>query len=133
MALTDMKRTKQERKARDSEMKASLPGSEDSYPYGLSVHLDHESLGKLGVDKLPNVGDKLHLHAHAHVTEVREENREGGKKHRHVTLQLRKMALGAHEDDAHKSQVAAKGAKGAMDAALAEQEQADDTDGKGTD
>ncbi len=114
MALVDMKRTPAEKKAEKAKYDSIGPASGDDYPYGLHINLDHEMLSKLGIDKLPAVGDKMHLHAHAHVTEVSEESREGGKKRRSLRLQMRKMQV----EPATKPS-AAEGAKAAMDKALA--------------
>lgn len=114
MALVDLKRSKAEKK-RD-EMPGKIGG--DDYPYGLRVNLDHESLQKLGIDKLPAVGEKLHLHAHAHVVSAEERSTEGGKKHRSVGLELRKMQIGQNEGhDAAQTRLA-NGAKKAMDEVL---------------
>lgn len=114
MALVDMKRSKAERK------KESMPShiGGDDYPYGLRVNLDHESLQKLGIDKLPSVGDKLHLHAHAHVVSAEERSTEGGKKHRSVSLELRKMHVGDSGDETAQQKRMAHGAKKAMDEVL---------------
>jgi hypothetical protein len=123
--LTDMKRTKADKKAEDEKYAGHKLGGED-YPYGLSISLDHHSLKKLGLhDKLPKVGSKIKLHAHAHVKSAREEQREGGKTHRHVELELRHMAIEhkggdpALEHD-KADQEKNKGMKKAMDEALAE-------------
>lgn len=98
--MKDMKRTKKDLdKHKDADAMSPI-GAQNDYPHGLSVHLDHESLSKLGMHKLPKVGDKLHLHAHAHVTSVREEHRDGGKANRHIELQLRKMDLKSHASGA---------------------------------
>ena len=122
MAMVDMKRSKVEKKAND-QMHLGKPGGDD-YHHGLTVHLDHESLGKLGIDKLPNVGDVMHMKAHAHVKEVSEEHRDGGKKNRRVVLELRKMEAAAvkkaSEQDVTEGNL--KGAKAAMDQALDKQE-----------
>lgn len=91
-------------------------GKGPHYPYGLEVSLEHEQLNKLGMDKLPKVGDKLHLHAHAHVTHVSEHSEEGGKKRRSVRLQLRKMHI--QDGELAPERDLAKGAKRAMDKAL---------------
>lgn len=125
MKMIDMKRTKADKKAEDEKYAGHKLGGDD-YPYGLSISLDHHSLKKLGLhDKLPKVGSKIKLHAHAHVKSAREEQREGGKTHRHVELELRHMnlehgegdpAVKREEDDQKKSQ----GMKKAMDEALTE-------------
>jgi hypothetical protein len=114
MALVEMKRSKAAKK-KDAEG-PSIGG--DDYPYGLRVNLDHESLQKLGIDKLPSVGDKMHLHAHAHVVSAEERSSEGGKKHRSVSLELRKMQIGEHEGETASQTRLANGAKKAMDEVL---------------
>jgi hypothetical protein len=114
MEMTDMKRTKAEKKAR-METGKSPPIDGEDYPYGLEVRLDHEQLEKLGVTNLPKVGSKMHLHSHAHVTHVSEESRDGARR-RSVTLQMRKMSLKPKMDtDEDKN----AGMKGAIDKALA--------------
>jgi hypothetical protein len=105
--MKDMKRTKADRKSDKEAMKPTL-GEGSDYHHGLSVHLDHESLKKLGMHTLPKVGDKLHLHAHAHVTEVREEHRDGGKPNSSVHLQLRKMDVQGMQKDDSESRAEAK-------------------------
>jgi hypothetical protein len=124
--MTDMKRTKADKKAEDEKYASHKMGGDD-YPYGLTVSLDHHGLKKLGMhDSLPKVGSKLMLHAHAHVKSAREEMREGGKKHRHVELELRHMAIehGKGKDPAiardETDQKKSQGMKKAMDEALDE-------------
>lgn len=120
MAMVDMKRSKAEKKSTDTPMKS--PG--DDYGYGLEVRLEHEHLKKLGITKLPQVGQKMNLAAHAHVTNVSEHHGEGDSTpRRHVTLQLRKMELGtgAQSTDApdeEQAEESKKGARAAMDSAL---------------
>lgn len=117
MKMHDMKRSKKERKEHDGPMK--MDG--DDYPYGLSVRLDHHSLKKLGMhEKLPKVGDKIKMHAHAHVTSVGQHTREGGNPDTHVELQLRHMAVepGAGESDGDTEEAMNKGMKHAVDKAV---------------
>lgn len=125
--LVDLKRSKG-----DSEEKSvtlASPSSHEKYPYGTELHLDHETMDKLGM-KTPRVGDVHHVHAHAHVTSISENHRDGGKKERRVTLQLRKMSVQPHKaatgHAGGKHADAAAGAKAMMDAAL--KEPADATD-----
>jgi hypothetical protein len=87
-----MKDMKISRKNADTKNEAGIPAAHDGpeYPHGLSVHLNHESLKKLGLHKdPPQVGDKLHLQAHAHVTSARQD----ANGEHHVELQLRKLDL----------------------------------------
>lgn len=124
--MKDMKRTKAEKKGEGTLKAPSM--TQDDYPYGLRVRLEHESLNKLGMSKLPKVGDKLHLHAHAHVVSTEERSGEDGKKRRHVEVELRKMDLGgAPKDEAELN----KGAKRIMDKALAEGGGKGNYDGEG--
>jgi hypothetical protein len=134
MKMQDMKRSKKERKTESSPMKYD---GED-YPYGLSVRLDHHSLKKLGMhEKLPKVGDKIKMHAHAHVTSVSQHNREGGNPDTHVELQLRHMAVepGAgtkDEKDGDTEESMNKGMKHAVDKAVVgpKEEGSEDEDGE---
>jgi len=94
--LVDMKLTKAESKDRIP----SCETSEDKgpkYDYGLEIRLDTRSLKKLGIDKLPSVGDTMKLEANVRVDAVREEEhiREGKESEpdRNVTLQIQKMSL----------------------------------------
>lgn len=118
MSLVDLKRTKADKKS-DAKSAPSIGG--EDYPYGTRVRLGDEELNKLGIDELPQVGDGVHVHGHGHVTSVSEDHHEGGKKRRHVEIQLKHMAVqpgeapgragGKHADQAD-------GMKSAMDAAL---------------
>lgn len=123
MAMTDMKRTKADKKAREKRYdNMSVGGGGDDYHHGLNVSLGHEELSKLGINKMPTVGDKLHLHAHAHVKSVSEDHRDGGKKERRVELELRKMQIKKKggRKEGMVADPAADGAKAAMDKALAD-------------
>jgi hypothetical protein len=121
--LVDLKRTKAEQKE-SSPMQVGA-GKGDDYPYGLGITLDHDSLKKLGVNKLPKAGDKIHLHAHAHVRSVEERHEDGGKKRREMRLELRKMRL-EHSDDGTQEENAKAGAKAAMDKALSSEDDGDE-------
>jgi hypothetical protein len=126
--LVDLKRTKAEQKERNSSSKLSAPDS-DEYPYGLTVSLDHDALDKLGMKTMPKAGTKLHLHAHAHVKSVEETHHAGGKKRRHMSLELQKMALEATQrasDEPGIREGKLTGAKAAMDKALDAQEGPDE-------
>lgn len=119
MAMVDMKRSKAEKKSDMNPIKSP----DDDYGYGLEVRLEHEHLKKLGIDKLPQVGQKMNLAAHAHVTNVSEHHGEGDDApRRHVTLQLRKMELGqdaqSSNSDEEQAEQSKAGAKAEMDKAL---------------
>ncbi len=66
----------------------------DKYPYGLRIELDHEGMKKLGMKKLPKVGSKHKITAHAHVVSASESHHEGDKKsNRSASMQITHMAL----------------------------------------
>lgn len=123
MALVDLKRTKSEKK---SEKAITAPGGGEDYPYGTRLRLGDEELDKMGIDELPQVGDGTHIHGHGHVTSVSEDHHEGGKKRRHVEIQIKHLQLKPGErkpgrvDGKHADQ--ADGMKAAMDGALAKGE-----------
>lgn len=113
--MKHMARTVKERK---EQTKPSMIG--DKYPYGLRVRLGHEEMGKLGMDTMPKVGDKVHLQSHAHVVSASEHHHEGDEEpNRSVELELRHMAIGKPKEG-EVANPAADGAKNAMDEALGE-------------
>ncbi|MGH8259250.1 MAG: capsid staple protein [Steroidobacteraceae bacterium] len=89
MKLTDLKRTKADQKAQ-SKGPSVQP---EPYPYGTRISLGEDELGKLGVEELPKVGQKMHLRAHAVVHSTSSDEGAGGKRHRRLELQVQKMAL----------------------------------------
>lgn len=133
--MKDMKRTKADKKAEDERYSGHKIGQDD-YPYGLSVSLDHHSLKKLGIEKMPKVGSKVKLHSHAHVKSTREENRDG-KMHRSMELELRHMHIEPGEgtgaetdgDSGKKEESMHRGIKDAMDKVLPKEEGSEEADG----
>lgn len=75
---------------------ASLSTQGPSYPYGLELRLEDESIDKLGLEDLPKVGSKLRLEARVEVTScsVHEDGARKTKR-RSVTLQITDMELEA--------------------------------------
>jgi hypothetical protein len=69
------------------------------YPYGLSICLDEDSIGKLGLIALPMVGEKMTLTAKVEVRGVSMSESAGRGKDRRVELQITDMALGASDDE----------------------------------
>ena len=88
--MTSMKITKGEEKT-DEVSPAEPVGPR--YPYGLSINLDNDSLEKLGMDKLPEVGVVLTLTAKVKVTSASVNEYENNKE-RNVGLQITDMDLG---------------------------------------
>lgn len=98
--LKSMKITKAELKERRERFKGS-PDEGPKFPFGLSLHLDEESMDKLGVDKLPKVGTKMIMTARVEVTSVHADQQLGGGKNRSMGLQITDLAL--EGDNAEKS------------------------------
>lgn len=94
MKLVSMKRSKKERNREQKEMDATSPSMEE-YPYGLSLHLDNDSLDKLGIGQLPKVGKKFRLHAECEVKSASLHERNG-KRNRDLTLQVTRLALASN-------------------------------------
>jgi hypothetical protein len=82
-----MKLTKSERK----EM-AEPAMAEESYPWGLRLTLDKETLDKLGIDGLPAVGTKMLLVARAEVKGVSQHESDDHES-RSVDLQITEMGV----------------------------------------
>jgi len=94
--LKDMARTKAEKKEANSLVMPKE--SEPDYPYGLRVHLDHESLKKAGITELPKAGEEMHFTAKARVHSASSESRDGGEEHR-LELQITHMGIHHKPDD----------------------------------
>lgn len=67
-------------------------GDRPLYPWGLSISLDSDTLDKLGIKTLPEVGDSYMLVAMVDVTSTSSNESEGGKN-RSVGLQLTDLCL----------------------------------------
>ena len=92
MKLTDLKRTKAEEK-KNSEGVEGASSSGDSYPWGLNINLETESISKLGLDLGRfKVGEKVVIMAETSVSEIRTSERRG-KDDKSLTLQIQKLAL----------------------------------------
>lgn len=94
MKLVSMKVSQQEQ-SKPAEVTADAP----RYPWGLALNLDEQSLEKLGVGKLPDVGDEWYIVACCKVTSVSSNEHESGK-YRSVGLQITKMGLEQEKGDA---------------------------------
>jgi hypothetical protein len=89
-------------KDKAKEMENAVPpvsdGKGPKYPWGLQLRLENESLDKLGITTLPEVGKECRVVGVAKVVSVEQRDREGGETRRHVELQITKLAI-EHEDD----------------------------------
>ena len=67
--------------------------SQSLYPYGLCINLKEESLSKLGIETLPEVGTKMKVTAEVIVVSVRSEQEQDGDMERSVELQITDMEI----------------------------------------
>lgn len=103
--LTSMKTTPAEMKARQEKYSGSSIATDGpSYPYGLSISLDDESLEKLEVDVTDlAVGSTMVVVAKVKVSSVSSNQSDGGPSRQSVSLQITEMCLepeGAKAGDA---------------------------------
>lgn len=87
MALTSVKNTKADKKRDRGEAAIS---SHDDFPYGLSITLEDSTLKKLGITKLPQVGDDMKIAAVGSVTSV-NEHQSTRRKNRSVSIQIERL------------------------------------------
>jgi len=97
--LTSMKQSK---KTAKRDMMPS-PSKGEEYPYGLKVHLEHDDLHKLRINKLPKAGAMHTFTAHAKVTRAEESSSVDGGKKRSMTLQIQKMRMHEPSEDTRDS------------------------------
>lgn len=92
MKLTDLKRTKAEEK-KWSGMEVPATSEVESYPWGLEIRLETESLKKLGIDLNKfKIGQKVMITAETSVDEIRSSERRGEDSST-LGLQIQKLAL----------------------------------------
>lgn len=87
--MVDLKRSKKEKKEQETAWKSP---SSDDYGYGQRIHLDHDTLMKLGMKENPEVGSAHEILGHAVVTHESSSNGENGPSRR-VEMQLQKMGV----------------------------------------
>jgi hypothetical protein len=85
--MISMKREKQ-----NSESNEVAMDEKPDYPYGLTLHLDSESLDKLGIKELPEVGAEMMIGAKVKVESINMSDSDDGKE-KHVALQVTDMEL----------------------------------------
>lgn len=64
------------------------------YPWGTSIDLNDEALSKLGITKLPEVGETLAVEARVTVTSVSSSQTIAGEARRSCCLQITELGLG---------------------------------------
>lgn len=88
MALKDMKL---DAKAAKETMLCCAEPETPMYPYGLRLCLDDDTLEKLGITSLPEVGIEVAIMAKATVVEVEVCQSQDGETHREMDLQITKL------------------------------------------
>lgn len=90
MKLTNLKLTKKEKK--DTTDAPSLAGT-SSYPYGLEVRLETESINKLGLNiQSFKIGEKVKIEADTEVIEISNNESEDGNR-KTIRLQIQNLGL----------------------------------------
>lgn len=90
--LTSMKRSAED-KRQDMGSPCPIDSIAPDYPWGLTLHLDQDELGKLGMKELPAVGTVFGLRAKVTVTSTRSSAVEGRDDENTVDLQITDMAV----------------------------------------
>lgn len=94
MPMVDLKR---EKKESGSLLAQGVEPSEPDYPYGLSLHLDGETLDKLNLGESLKVGDEVRFTAVGYVRSLSaSQYEEGGKteKQKSSEIQITAMDMG---------------------------------------
>lgn len=103
--MVSMARTPEEAKAEAAKYDAPLPVSTASvptYPYGLCISLDEETMEKLGMDgEMPSVGEVMQFTAMAKVTSasINEREKGDGTKEQCCRLELQITDMGVPAPD----------------------------------
>src|ERR1700676_1878654 len=95
--MIDMAKDAEEVKEDIAEMTGGPKATTEVYPYGLCMSWDEETLKKLGINELPEVGEEIVVCMRCRVTSVSENEREmsdsSKKKCSRVELQGIEIAL----------------------------------------
>jgi len=89
-----------EMSAAEAKEESSPEAEAPKYPWGLCISLDDESLKKLNIDKLPEIGAKMRVIAEVEVSAVRAYSSQGGESESSVDLQITDMVLTGAESSA---------------------------------
>lgn len=82
--------------AKDSELcYAGTPDSDEApkYPYGTCLDLNDDTLKKLGITKMPAIGEEVAITAIAKVTRLSMEEEEQGGAEMYLSLQITQMEV----------------------------------------
>lgn len=94
MALKDLALSAAEAKDTALGSSAALENDAPKYPYGTMLDLNGETLSKIGMKKLPMVGEKVRIVAEGTITRVSEYQEQDGTD-RCVGIQLTAMDVSA--------------------------------------
>lgn len=74
---------------------------QEKYPYCLRISLGTDELEKLGIEKLPEIGEPFTIEAVGYVCDVSQSETEGGKPRRSLCIQITDLELeeGVEEDE----------------------------------
>lgn len=91
MKLTDMKRSKKERK--EGGINSCKPYEGDAYGYGLCINLDKDALEKLGLKPSSfDVGDSVTITARGSIKALRQD-KSNNHSSSNVEIQIEKLAV----------------------------------------
>lgn len=90
--LTSMKRSAED-KRKDMGRPCEIESIAPDYPWGLTIHLEHDELKKLGMKALPSVGSVFGLRAKVTVTSTRSSAIDGEDAENCVDFQITDMAV----------------------------------------
>lgn len=90
--LVSMKLSKADLKEREDAIMSAPKLDGDQYPWGLSLHLDNDSMEKLKLKGLP-AGQEMMLVAKVKVTNSSVSSEGDGKETASASLQIMEMAL----------------------------------------
>lgn len=87
--LISMQQSPEEAKEQTEPKASDAP----KYPWGLCLTLNDDSLEKLGIDKLPEVGSVVTITARAEVSSIRDYQTQGGESEASMDLQITDMQV----------------------------------------
>lgn len=93
MTMQDLSLSPEEAKETMIGYSTSNPEDAPKYPWGTSLDLDNDTLAKLGITKLPEVGEEVAITAIAKVTRISANEDQGGTR-QCLGLQITTMEVG---------------------------------------
>src|SRR5690242_18297437 len=95
MKMSDMRRTKAEKAAREKSFREGpMMDADGDYHHGLHLELDHDGMNKIGMRETPKPGDEYRMEAHGRVIEASDSSREGQKSpNRRVRILVHRLGV----------------------------------------